>query len=346
MPYNEEKKMHLAQSTFIDCAFISKHSLVVLMITEDENDTWKSSPPVSVYTINYKDSELDWKRGRMKADRFVFPMIERVDTDDYLITDNAGGVYYRKGTSQIPEKDIRINGEILSMSDLQGLKNIHGTIYVVGNFRQVIRRDAIAAWSDISEGEIQEDAKKRYNDTFHLLHTYKSGFNCIDGFEAHENLYAAGQNSNVWKYTGSSWVPIDTGVLGEDIISICCAEDGYVYLGTSTGRLIKGHDDSWEEIKTPFKEYPLTAIAYFEETIYLATENRLYTYNNNVINKVKYNTINGEVPRRAGSLDVNHGYLLSVGQQSIAIYDGKEWQILYGGDTEDFQSIIDSVTNN
>jgi len=345
MVYSDDKAKDLENAIFLGGAILSNEWLAIVMVLENGQDMLEGTPPVRTFLIPYGEDNFKIESRRIKWDtnKWVFPMIVKDNNNKFVMVGNNGGSYNGGLHGGEGEKNIRINKEIQNVSDFQGLKNIHGTIYVVGNFRQVIRREGIESWSDISAGDIQEDAKKRYNDTFHLLHTYKSGFNCIDGFEAHKNLYAAGQNSDVWKYTGTNWVPIDIGVLGENIISICCAEDGFVYIGTVTGKLIKGRDGSWKEIKTPFKSYPLTAIAYFEKKIYLSTENRLYEYKQDKISTVKYNIKDGSVPRRAGSLDIAYGRLLSIGSTSIAIYDGKQWEILYGSASKDFQTVIDDV---
>lgn len=347
MVYNEEKAKDLKNATFLDGAILSDEWLAVTMILDNGDEVFDGIPPVRTFLIPYGEYnyELESKRIKWNENKWIFPMIAKEDNNTFLMVGNNGAVYNGglqggKGGKPII---IIINEEIQNVSDFKGLKNIHGTIYVAGNFRQIIRRDDIESWSDISEGEIQDDAKKRYRDTFKLLDTYKSGFNCVDGFEAHKNLYAAGENSDVWKYTGTNWIPIDIGVLGEDIISICCAEDGFVYMGTSTGKLICGHNGNWEEVKTPFENYPLTAIASFGGKIYLATENRLYEYYHDTIHAVDYKMADGMVPRRTGHLDVRHGHLLSVGSTSIALYNEKEWKILYGSASKDFQSVIDDV---
>lgn len=348
MVYSEDKAKDLENATFLGGAILSREWFAVVMTIENEEDILESTPPIRVFLIPYGEDnfKIESKRIKWDANKWIFPMIAKNGNNKFIMVGNNGGAYDGniidggKG-----EKDIRINNEIQNISDFQGLKNIHGTVYVAGNFRQIIRRDGIELWSDISKGAIQDDAKKRYRDTFKLLNTYKSGFSCIDGFESNKNLYAAGQNSDVWKYTGTSWIPIDIGVFNEDIISICCAEDDFVYIGTSTGKLIKGRDGSWKEIKTPFETYPLTAIASFQGKIYLATENRLYEYNQNKIIPVDYQTKDGKVPRRSGHLDVRHGHLLSVGISSIALYNGDKWKVFYGSASEDFQSVIGDLAN-
>ena len=155
------------------------------MLLEKRVDIWSNTPPIRVFLIpfgkeNHKKESI---RIIWSEDKWVFPMITKEHNvkNTFILTDNVGGVYHSNIEKGIGEKNIRINGEIQLSSHFQGLKNIHGTIYTVGNLRQVVRRDGIEAWSDISE-PIQAEAKKRYLDSFESGNDiYETEFNCIDG---------------------------------------------------------------------------------------------------------------------------------------------------------------------
>lgn len=348
MNLNESKKQDLDQSYFIGCALISHDMLAVLMLKEKGKEKWDQTPPVRVFSIPFGEKNKDKEPRRLgwDGDQFYYPMIAKSTPYNFLITDNNGGVFHAdiKTNNTAGEKNIRIDGEIQLMSDLQGLKNIHGAIYVAGNFRQIIRRNNIDNWSDVTAGHVQEEARKRYRETFGTGNdTYQTGFNCIDGFESDKELYAAGEGSDVWYFNGENWTPIDLDVMSENIISVCCAEDGLVYFGCKRGKMIKGRAATWEEVQMPFTEYPITSIVSFNDKIYFATPNRLYEYDGKSVEPVVFNTKNGEVPRRAGFLDVGYGHLLSVGEQSIALFDGERWNILYGGAEKDFQTDLDII---
>ena len=110
-------------------------------------------------------------------------------------------------------------------------------------------------------------------------------------------------------------------------------------MGTQrTGKFIRGKGDRWEEIKMPFENDDITSIASFKNKVYFSTPSRLYLYDDNEVKTVQYNTATNEVPMNAGFLDASDKWLLSVGNSSISIYDGKEWQILYGASFVDAQT--------
>jgi len=316
-----------------------------------ENPQWSSTPPMATFQIPFgqKNRHQEVSRRRWGGDCFYLPMLTANGVNKLIISDNNGAVYHGDidALSGEDEKNIRINGEIQSVSGFQGLKTIHGSIYVVGNFRQVVRRNGVNDWSDITAGDVQESARQLYRENFGVAgKSYACGFNCIDGFEPNKDLYAAGDASDVWHFNGQDWTPIDIGVANENITSICCADDGLVYLGCLSGRLFKGRSSNWQEIKVPFVDYSITAIEWFKDKIYLATSNRLYQYDGQTVETVNFNTQNGEVPRNSGKLDVGHGHLLSVGDTSITLFDGEQWNILYGGAEKDFQTVLDDIVKS
>ena len=340
MTYNQEKAKYLQNSTFLGGAILSEKWVAVVMVLNSSIDIWEETPPVRTFLIpigkdNKKDDSICiiWD-----GNIWAFPMIVKErdsHNDTFVISDSVGHVYHSDIEKGDGEKSIRIDGQVAIYRSFSGLKNIHGTVYVVGTHRCVMRRDGEDAWTLFSSSAMEEEALVRYGQSLKKGSTYKSGFNCIDGFAADKDLYAAGDSSDVWRYTGKDWTPVDIGSYDENIISICCAEDGFVYLGTKHyGKLFKGKGDKWEEIQTPFKT-DITSIASYKDKIYIATPSKLYEYDGKGVQSVTYNTPSKEVPQNTAFLDVRYGYLLSVGNRSISIYDGKEWEILYGASPMD-----------
>ena len=210
---------------------------------------------------------------------------------------------------------------------IKALKNIHGTIYAAGIDRAVFRRDGRDKWTHLSKQlESQtETLKKQVREKGGQLWT---GFDCIDGFEAHKDLYAAGGNGDVWHYDGEDWLPVDIPLAKMQINALCCAEDGYVYIVGRFGAILKGREDSWEVIqhnsKTDFSD-----VIFYKGLVYLASAARLYYIKDSQTDIVRYKA--KQVPANHGHLYVNHGLMMTAGRSSAAIFDGENWKALYGG---------------
>jgi len=341
MSYDKEKALELAQSTFLSCSVISKNQLAVLMVIDKGEDVWETTPPVRLFIIPCDDPKKEWVRIIWHKDRWVFPTVEKASHDDLLIVDGQGGVYYSdestgKGDGEDPiQNELNMN---CTYCNLSGLKNIHGEVYIVGSFRRVFRRKGENKWSIVSSDEMIADAESRYDAAREKRRFFDTGFKCIDGFDALNEIYAAGENSDVWRFSDNQWLPIDIGFLDENIISICCADDGFVYMGTRSvdnpGKVIKGRNNEWIELDLPFNS-DIISIASFKGKTYIATSSQLYIYDGGKVEAVKYNLPTNEVPLNAGFLSVGYGWMLSVGNSSISIFDGKEWKILYGASLMD-----------
>ncbi len=67
----------------------------------------------------------------------------------------------------------------------------------------------------------------------------------MDGFSKND-LYAVGGTNDVWHFDGEQWRYID--VCDEQMLplSVCCAEDGYVYVGGAWGIVLRGRGEEWD----------------------------------------------------------------------------------------------------
>ena len=220
------------------------------------------------------------------------------------------------------------------------IKNIHGTIYITGTHRAVVRRDGINKWTLISK-EIKDLSQKTYDLAEKKGGSFHPGFRCIDGFEAHKELYAAGGKGDVWYFNGKEWTGVDIPLAQMHISSICCAADGYVYIAGRFGALLRGRGDSWEIINHQQTEADFRDIVDYNGTVYVCTEGELYTVEKNTNEKDnkqadKQHTLKtvdfGAIgkPFSFSALYANHGLLMASGSFSACIFNGKDWKLLYG----------------
>lgn len=291
-----------------------------------------STPPCAIIAYMPNNPDGKWGAITFPKNSMVWPAIEPISERSAIIVSGNQAVYYLGGGGESHQRGYEEDLDFIIHSSLNRLKNIHGTIYLVGNRRGVYRRDGVDQWTNIS-GEMEEEAMERGRIARKKGGSYDTGFECIDGFKADDELYAAGENSDVWRFDKAAdrWLPVDIGVLDFHVSAVCCADDGHVYLTGQGGRLLKGRNDQWQEIKI---DPPLKAqtydLAWYKDKLYIATQYQLYEYDGKSVKPVTYNTEDGMMPRDAGSLSANAGWLMSTGENSIAIYDGEQWKVLYG----------------
>lgn len=275
--------------------------------------------------FRYIDNEVRWVHGALGvAPPWHNPMVVPIKNRDCLAASEMANCVFAGSTY---ETEIMIHagrGEDL-LQEYKGLKNIKGSIYVVGKWRSVLKRLSKNQWI-----EVNQDV---YNSTFSpstLTDSNQPKFTCIDGFEADKDLYAAGNNSELWHYDGQQWTAIDLGIRDLYITAICCAGDGYVYLGTANGILIKGKKDNWRVIKSDLNGVEIKSLVWFKDTLYILAGILLYKINNNKVLLVDYKHGIKFMPLFTNALNANDKWLISVASGAVAIFDGKRWHIILG----------------
>ncbi|MEM6405606.1 MAG: hypothetical protein AAF669_03280 [Pseudomonadota bacterium] len=232
------------------------------------------------------------------------------------------------------------------MSGINNIKNIYGTIYITGIFRDVLRYEGMNQWISITR-DLKSETIEIARQIDEKGGSFRPGFECIDGFATDRDLYAAGGHSDVWHYNGKDWHPVDIPLADMRITCICCASDGYVYIAGEYGTLLKGKNDYWQDLTqqeldwTDFRD-----MVDYAGTLYLCTEQTLYTLQGDQLQPVDFGDM-GE-PFSFSALYVNHGQLMASGSFHACVYDGKQWRSLYGNpkadEITDF-AILNQVTD-
>lgn len=191
---------------------------------------------------------------------------------------------------------------------IRNAHTISGFVYACGMKRQVYKRIGEDKWLDISTapGEPTESA----------------GFEAIDGFTETE-IYAAGWNGEIWQYDSTQWLQ-HGGFTNLILNAVLCAEDGVVYIAGQQGTLIKGRNDSWEQIN--FEDdvsVDFWDLCWFKGKLYVATMTNLYTLEGNKLVGVDF----GDIARPSCySLSSADGVLWSVGRDDVVSFDGVSWK--------------------
>lgn len=197
-----------------------------------------------------------------------------------------------------------------------GAASINGYVYVVGGWRHVAKRTDTNKWIavhdrksmpiPIGKGPINYD-----------------GFRAIAGF-SEDDIYCVGGNGDAWRYDGSKWhqCPLPTNM---DLYSICCAEDGFVYIGAQSGSIIKGRGDKWQVIHKGNLTLPFKDLVWFDGRVWCTSDYGLWTIEKD---KLVQSELPAEVTVCSGNLAAGFGKLLLAGFHGATVYDGKKWERL------------------
>ncbi|EEZ4383009.1 hypothetical protein DDM35_002700 [Escherichia coli] len=149
-------------------------------------------------------------------------------------------------------------------------------------------------------------------------------FQDIDGFEEND-MYAVGGRGMVWHYNGSTWqqIAFPTNMF---LYSVCCGEDGEVYIGAQSGAVFKGRGNRWKQIISGGLANPFNDMVWFQGRVWVTSDHGIWTIKDDIIEQP---LIPDEVMACAGSMSVGDGVLLVAGEGGAAFHNGVLWQSLF-----------------
>jgi hypothetical protein len=192
---------------------------------------------------------------------------------------------------------------------IRNANTIESYVFACGMKRQVYQRIDENKWIDISA-------------PFPVLDE-KVGFEAIDGFSLNE-IYSVGWNGEIWGYDGKKWTN-NQSPTNRILTSVCCAPNGKAYICGQQGIMLEGRKNTWEVVAWDMDvSLDLWDICWFNDKIYVASINNLYTLEGNNLVEVDF----GEVEiNTCFNLTTSEGVLWSIGKEDVVSFDGKKWQI-------------------
>ena len=147
----------------------------------------------------------------------------------------------------------------------QATATIDGKLYVCGGWRHVCYLNDAHEWISIRHNLTDPPAK--------TVTDY--GFDAIAGFNAND-IYAAGGKGDIWRFDGKMWrqCQVPTNMAME---SLCCAGDGYVYVGLQSGGLMRGREDEWQVIHEDRMTVAFKDIVWYQDQLWCTSEYGLWT---------------------------------------------------------------------
>ena len=150
-------------------------------------------------------------------------------------------------------------------------------------------------------------------------------FSDIDGFSQND-IYAIAGKGRVWHFDGAKWSSI-AFPSNMFIYSICCAGDGYVYIGGQSGSVWRGRNNEWTLLVREMLTLPFEDIVWHAGKVWLTSDYGLW----NVIDGqlVEADLPSSDIKVCAGNLSVGDGVMLMAGTHGAAVHDGSVWQLIF-----------------
>ena len=192
-------------------------------------------------------------------------------------------------------------------SEIRFSKVIDGELYTGGTNHYLFKKIG-PKWQEISIEAMQDES---------MFNSFEN----ITGFSSKE-LYAFGSEGVIWTNKGGTWKEVDSTT--EDILLDGAVLNDKVYIGSEMGTILIGRDDKWEELENELSDYGIDSVCSFEDSVYFSnTENIL---------RLK----EGELEVFIESTDTFSTFKLftgpsglwSVSGKNLAVYNGKEWNII------------------
>ncbi|MET0067808.1 MAG: hypothetical protein ABW076_15795 [Candidatus Thiodiazotropha sp.] len=186
------------------------------------------------------------------------------------------------------------------------IRNIAGELYVCGYGRQVYKRSE-DGWASISDVILTRDSA--------------TGFFDIDGSDP-RHIYAVGWQGEIYFYDGSRWHQDDSPT-NSHLASVCCAEDGSIWIAGNKGVVLHGQYNQWTQISSEDMTGNWYSVAVYEGKAYLAGNQSLAVVEGDEIVPLDVGLDRAITTHK---LSAREGLLWSVGEKDILMFDGQRWQ--------------------
>lgn len=304
--------------TVLDCSIRSRDVLCFVLISDydDEGDDPPPPPPdedrVTKVVSYFAKEKKQWTFASfsgfnlLRAGASVYPLEQfiGVDGDGQVIAMGSGRKDHEPrvpGGKQGPRR-----------GGIRKARTIDGYLHVSSGYRGLGRRDAPGKWTSLSASLDFEPLEDQSSDEY--------GFDDFDAFEGGD-FYAVGGRGDVYRYDRKAWEAIDfpSNMVLE---SVCCAGDGYVYIGAQNGTVFKGRRDEWTMIHKGDLTLPFRDMVWFNDRVYCTSDYGLWEIQGD---EVRESQVDPDIKICSGNLYAADGIMLLAGVYGAAFHDGTTW---------------------
>ncbi len=306
----EQYKKHFQGFGLRDCVVRAKTFLYFSLFQDWDDDQPRPFDEEletrTVALLLHKDEKWSHSEltgfGRLMCGATSFPQSK------FVSVDSSGQVYALGGGSAEVEQNIPGGaGKGPSRGAVTRLKQIDGWLYGCDNSRSLFKRVDRNQWIEIGP-----------------LPPTKKGRSDFDAF-SETDIYAAGGRGDVWHYDGTAWcrIPFPSKMWIE---SVCCGQDGYVYIGAQSGSVFQGRGDVWKLIHEGDISLPFKDMVWFGDRVYATNDYGLWEIKDGI---VKPSEAPIEITNCSGNLSVGDDVMLLAGHYGAALHDGTGWTRLF-----------------
>ncbi len=198
---------------------------------------------------------------------------------------------------------------------------INGLLYAVGTGHTVCRRRGVNDWESFCFN-LPLGSRADHEDE---VRSENMAFVDIDGF-SDEDMYVVAGQGVVWNLQGKTWKQISFPS-NMYLESVCCAGDGYVYIGAQSGTVFRGRGDKWKMIHRGDLTLPFKDMVWHAGQLWCTNDYGLWTLSSDDIRRVE--EIPSEIMVCAGNLSAADGVMLMAGTNGAAFHDGEKWQLIF-----------------
>ncbi|MDO6469965.1 hypothetical protein Q8W30_17750 [Neptunomonas phycophila] len=334
-----EKKAQALEGYFIhDCVILAPDYVAVSAeeeLPEEEYDHYTSRGSSKICTYDFLKQKNDeppfWSSRKWGRNSFFNSRLVNLNPSEYLAIDDAGSVFYgglgeNKRVEQKLPKHLRI----------ENISKVGEQVYGVGFGRIITKRIGPDHWELMTES-IQDSTAKN------------TGFYDLDGFDEND-LYAVGGKNDIWHFDGEDWSPVDVVDAPFLPMCVCCAEDGYVYIGGAWGMIARGRGDEWETYMPESRVDKFSSVVSYQGRIFFGNESRVYVMPHNAQTlEYKEYDFEGQISSLgARRMDVGHGLMMFASLSRVALYDGVQWKMIYSGSPmpKEEAQVLEMMTHN
>ncbi|NHZ38465.1 hypothetical protein [Massilia rubra] len=327
---------YISGYTFYDCAILSEYEFGFVLVEERDDDDDADTGPKTRFIAMKVDNPIDSRLTGSQTNAFSKTTIASSEQPRvYIAVDTGSKVHSIHSERKGDEKAI---DRVLDMSTYNGMlgtirKVVRavGEVYAIGSFRKIYRRIDMNQWIELgSEGKgvpMPTDLTSPTDFVFTL------GFNDMSAF-AKNDMYAVGGDGDVWRFDGKKWhnCPIPTNASLE---TVCCAENGIVYITELNGSVWAGRTDQWEKIADANLTagfHPVDAF-WFNNRLYLGSQQGIFTIDEKKKKVVPLKEVEEDAPNptNGGRIDISPDgrFMLTVGPYGACLHDGTKWRRLF-----------------
>lgn len=292
-----------------DCCVTDEDYFIVSAeetLPEEEYDYYENRGSTRIAMYNTATQEElkppKWAGSKWNGHSFFNTRLINTKPSEYLMMDDAGQVFY----GGLGDKKF-VEDRIPPDQRCHQLTKIGEQIYGIGFGRKIIKRIESGKWEHLVPASIRK-----------AIPSGQAGFDGMHGFNEND-LYAAGGKSDVWHFDGQDWRFID--ICDDPILpkSVCCAEDGFVYIGCAHGVLVRGRGEEWEVYRPKNQLIKFTEIVSYQGRIFIGSEAGVYVLEHNADSLVyqPYDFEKQIHPIKARRMDVGHGLLLAASEYRL-----------------------------